>query len=57
MRLENEKYLRTHAEVKVLISSFMRELLQEKPDNPVVFASKYFTQPGLRKNVLGSSNS
>ena len=54
MRLENEKYLRNHSELKLMVSVFMRRLLEEKPENPVLFASQFFTRPGLKKDVLSS---
>ena len=54
MRLENEKYLRSHSELKLLVSVFMRRLLDEKPENPVLFAGQFFTRPGLKKDVLSS---
>ena len=54
MRLENEKYLREHSELKLLVSVFMRRLLEEKPTNPVMYASAFFTRPGLKKDVLSS---
>ncbi len=54
MRLENEKYLRAHGELKLLVSVFMRRLLEEKPANPVLFAGQFFTRPGLKKDVLSS---
>ena len=54
MRLENEKYLRGHSELKLMVSVFMRRLLEEKPENPVLFASQFFTKPGLKKDVLSS---
>ena len=54
MRLENEKYLRGHGELKLMVSVFMRRLLEEKPENPVLFAGQFFTRPGLKKDVLSS---
>ena len=54
MRLENEKYLRAHSELKLLVSIFMRRLLEEKPDNPVLYAGQFFTRPDLKNDVLSS---
>jgi hypothetical protein len=40
--------------LKLMVSVFMRRLLEEKPENPVLFASQFFTRPGLKKDVLSS---
>ena len=55
MRLENEKYLRKHPELKQLVSCFMRKLLQDRPSNPVLYAGAFFTKPGLKQEVLSES--
>ncbi|XP_051012835.1 RIIa domain-containing protein 1 isoform X1 [Acomys russatus] len=39
-RIANEKYLRTHKEVSLLISGFFREVLLERPDNILEFAAR-----------------
>ncbi|KAM7053466.1 RIIa domain-containing protein 1 isoform 2-T2 [Molossus nigricans] len=38
-RIANEKYLRTHKEVALLISGFFRELFLKRPDNIREFAA------------------
>ncbi|XP_073663830.1 RIIa domain-containing protein 1 isoform X3 [Tursiops truncatus] len=38
-RITNEKYLRTHKEVELLISGFFREMLLKRPDNIQEFAA------------------
>ncbi len=48
MRQTSELYLRSHPELKHLISHFMSQLLAQKPDDTVKFATKYFTNRNLR---------
>ncbi|XP_051012836.1 RIIa domain-containing protein 1 isoform X2 [Acomys russatus] len=50
-RIANEKYLRTHKEVSLLISGFFREVLLERPDNILEFAAHYFTDPRLPEEI------
>nr|XP_019595627.1 PREDICTED: RIIa domain-containing protein 1 isoform X3 [Rhinolophus sinicus] len=38
-RIANEKYLRTHKEVDLLISGFFREMFLQRPDNIREFAA------------------
>ncbi|XP_056401886.1 RIIa domain-containing protein 1 isoform X1 [Hyla sarda] len=38
-RLSNEEYLRSHQEVKLLISAFIREVLLKRPENIREFAA------------------
>ncbi|XP_006232909.1 RIIa domain-containing protein 1 isoform X2 [Rattus norvegicus] len=38
-RIANEKYLRTHKEVSLLISSFFREMFLRRPENILEFAA------------------
>uniref|UniRef100_A0A8C5R1T6 Uncharacterized protein n=1 Tax=Leptobrachium leishanense TaxID=445787 RepID=A0A8C5R1T6_9ANUR len=38
-RVSNEKYLREHTEVHLLLSAFTRELLLKRPDNIREFAA------------------
>ena len=54
MRLNNEKYLRAHPELKALVSFFMRTLLEEKPEKPELFAAEFFTRPDVKPIVLKS---
>ena len=41
-RLNNEKYLRDHPELNQLISVFLFKVLEEKPDNILEYAGKFF---------------
>ncbi|KAG8520397.1 RIIa domain-containing protein 1 [Galemys pyrenaicus] len=60
-RIANEKYLRTHKEVELLISGFFREMFLKRPDNIPEFAADdffflilipdYFTDPRLPNKI------
>ncbi|KAM6168258.1 RIIa domain-containing protein 1 [Erethizon dorsatum] len=50
-RIANEKYLRTHKEVELLLSGFFREMFLKRPDNVLEFAADYFTDPRLPNKI------
>lgn len=50
-RIENERYLRDHPEVNILISGFIREVLLKRPENIPEFSAEYFTRPDLPEKV------
>ncbi|XP_003409398.2 RIIa domain-containing protein 1 [Loxodonta africana] len=50
-RIANEKYLRNHKEVELLISGFFREMFLKRPDNIQEFAADYFTDPRLPNKI------
>ncbi|XP_022051675.1 RIIa domain-containing protein 1 [Acanthochromis polyacanthus] len=50
-RIENEKYLRSHPEVEVLIGDFLRDLLLKRPADVREFAADHFTNPNLHETV------
>ncbi|XP_005087753.1 RIIa domain-containing protein 1 [Mesocricetus auratus] len=50
-RIANEKYLRTHKEVSLLISGFFREMFLKRPDDILEFAAYYFTDPRLPNKI------
>ena len=52
LRLENERYIRAHPELRQLFKHFMAVVLEEKPDNVQEFAANFFTQDNLRDVVL-----
>ncbi|XP_049439738.1 RIIa domain-containing protein 1 [Epinephelus fuscoguttatus] len=52
-RIDNEKYLRSHPEVEVLIGDFLREVLLKRPVDIREFAADHFTNPNLHE-VIGS---
>ncbi|XP_032623875.1 RIIa domain-containing protein 1 [Chelonoidis abingdonii] len=46
-RIANEKYLRSHKEVELLLSGFLREVMLRRPENIPEFAAEHFTDPEL----------
>ncbi|XP_058165631.1 RIIa domain-containing protein 1 [Dasypus novemcinctus] len=50
-RIANEKYLRAHREVELLVSGFFREMFLKRPDNIREFAADYFTDPRLPNKI------
>ncbi|XP_070768534.1 RIIa domain-containing protein 1 [Enoplosus armatus] len=52
-RVDNEKYLRSHPEVEVLIGDFLRDVLLKRPAEIREFAADHFTKPNLHV-VIGS---
>ncbi|XP_039219530.1 RIIa domain-containing protein 1 isoform X1 [Crotalus tigris] len=38
-KINNEKYLRTHTEIEVLLSGFLRDVLMKRPENIQEFAA------------------
>ncbi|KAJ8398524.1 hypothetical protein AAFF_G00427790 [Aldrovandia affinis] len=46
-RIANEKYLRSHPEVEVLMSNFLRDVFFKRPVNIREFAADHFTDPDL----------
>ncbi|XP_035528694.1 RIIa domain-containing protein 1 [Morone saxatilis] len=52
-RIDNEKYLRSHPEVEVVIGDFLRDVLLKRPADVREFAADHFTNPDLNA-VIGS---
>jgi len=50
-RLNNEKYLRDHPELNDLISVFLFKVLEEKPDDILEYAGKFFDQYILKSEI------
>ncbi|KAM4600370.1 RIIa domain-containing protein 1 [Polymixia lowei] len=46
-KIDNEKYLRSHPEVEILISDFLREVFLKRPDDISEFSADHFTSPDL----------
>ncbi|GMI22571.1 hypothetical protein TeGR_g2837 [Tetraparma gracilis] len=46
-RMANEQYIRSHTELKHMISHFMSKVLRDKPEDPVAYAAHYFTDREL----------
>ncbi|CAG9324776.1 unnamed protein product [Blepharisma stoltei] len=51
IRISNEKYLRDHPELTVMLQIFMRETLNEHPENVLQFAGWFFDREELRDIV------
>ncbi|XP_061080608.1 RIIa domain-containing protein 1 [Conger conger] len=51
-RIANEKYLRSHPEVEVLLSDFLREVFFKRPADIREFAANHFTDPNLVKKIF-----
>ncbi|XP_048339506.1 RIIa domain-containing protein 1 isoform X2 [Sphaerodactylus townsendi] len=50
-KIENEKYLRSHKEVELLLAGFLRSVLLQRPENIQEFAADYFTNPDLPEKI------
>ncbi|XP_001176667.1 RIIa domain-containing protein 1 [Strongylocentrotus purpuratus] len=50
-RVANEKYLRDHPEVDILLAEFLRDVLSRRPENIQDFAADWFTKPQLAENI------
>ncbi|XP_068946100.1 RIIa domain-containing protein 1 [Petaurus breviceps papuanus] len=46
-RIADERYLRSHKEVELLLSGFFREMFLKRPVDVQEFAAEYFTDPTL----------
>ncbi|XP_074044958.1 RIIa domain-containing protein 1 [Macrotis lagotis] len=46
-RIADEKYLRAHTEVRLLLGGFFREMFLKRPEDIQEFAAEYFTDPLL----------
>lgn len=40
--MSNEKYIRDHPELNTIISVFLFRILEEKPENILAYAGRYF---------------
>ncbi|XP_034409980.1 RIIa domain-containing protein 1 [Cyclopterus lumpus] len=52
-KIDNEKYLRSHPEVEVLMADFLRNVLCKGPADIHEFAADHFSNPDLHV-VIGS---
>ncbi|XP_033097011.1 RIIa domain-containing protein 1-like [Anneissia japonica] len=50
-RLANEKYLREHPEVDLLLAAFLGDVLSKRPDHIRDFAADWFTSPLLQDTI------
>lgn len=51
VRIQNEQYLRQHPEIPVVLGSFVRKVLLERPSDIKVFAASFFTDPNLKNRI------
>ena len=54
LRIENEKYFRSHPEIRGLIGLFVRKILDDRPDNILEYAGTFFDRAELRDVVESS---
>ncbi|CAE7762319.1 RIIAD1, partial [Symbiodinium sp. CCMP2456] len=47
VNMDNEKYLLAHPEIRDMISVFVHQVLEYKPDNILRFAGDFFTRDDL----------
>mmetsp|Transcript_107087 Transcript_107087/g.169239 ORF Transcript_107087/g.169239 Transcript_107087/m.169239 type:complete len:89 (+) Transcript_107087:86-352(+) len=47
INMDNERYLQAHPEIRDMISVFVHQVLEYKPDNILRFAGDFFTRPDL----------
>ncbi|XP_016357173.1 RIIa domain-containing protein 1 [Sinocyclocheilus anshuiensis] len=55
-RIANEKYLRSHPEVEMLLSDFLRDVFLKRPTDIREFAADHFSDPGLPKKIQEQIN-
>ncbi|OAF65886.1 RIIa domain-containing protein 1 [Intoshia linei] len=46
-KIDNEKYLRSHLELKCMLNLFVKDILMNKPTNVCDFTADYFTNETL----------
>ncbi|XP_065909802.1 RIIa domain-containing protein 1-like [Dysidea avara] len=51
IRIENERYLRSHPEISALIGGFVSEVVLQQPKDIREFAAEYFNDPALADKV------
>lgn len=47
LNMQNEHYLRAHPEIQSMVSVFVHQVLEQKPDDILSFAGDFFTRPDL----------
>jgi len=47
INMQNERYLQEHPEIRDMVSVFVHQVLEYKPDNILRFAGDFFTRPDL----------
>lgn len=51
IRIENEKYLRQHPELAVMLKMFMQDVLNDYPSNILEYAGTYFDNDNMSEIV------
>lgn len=51
--ISNEKYLRSHPEVKLLLKKVIEQVLKDKPEQILPYVVEFFTREDLKEFVLG----
>ena len=49
--MANEKYLREHPELNTIVSVFLFRVLEEKPEDILAYAGRYFDKPELKQVI------
>jgi len=47
----DQKYIRAHPELDVMVYEFVREVLHKRPDSISTFAADWFSSPLLREHI------
>ena len=53
LMISNEKYLRIHPELKLMIQKCIEQVMVEKPKDITPFLIQFFTRPDLKSFILG----
>jgi hypothetical protein len=48
-RIDNEKYLREHPEIEILIGIYLIKLVEERPSNILKFTGEFFNKTDLKQ--------
>jgi ERCC4-type nuclease len=51
LRIENEKYLRDHPELTVMLKMFVQDVLNDYPENILEYAGSYFDVENMNEIV------
>lgn len=51
LRIQNEKYFRSHPEIRGLIALFVKKILDDRPENILEYAGTFFDKAELREIV------
>ena len=51
LRMENERYIRSHHELNYILQLFVAKILDDRPENILEYAGTFFDSAGLRDQV------